>query len=98
MINNDTSIKLPQASEVSSNILSESLSLLPTSNKNSYNLRQGAEELGIDRATLRSWIKRGKVTYSSLPSGRIRISKDEIERLKQLLNGEPDNTKPLKSP
>jgi excisionase family DNA binding protein len=40
-------------------------------------------ELSVSRATIYRWCKRGVIEYVKLPSGHIRIPREEIEKLKQ---------------
>ena len=41
--------------------------------------REAALVIGVSKATLYRWIKRGWIKYLRLPNGYIRITKDELE-------------------
>lgn len=40
-------------------------------------------ELSVSRATIYRWCRKGVIKYVKLPSGHIRIPKEEVEKLKQ---------------
>lgn len=42
---------------------------------------KAAEALALHQATLRRWIKDGLVPYVRLPSGRVRLRRDDLSRL-----------------
>lgn len=45
-----------------------------------------AAELKVSNQTIRRWVRAGKIAHVRTPSGRIRIRRSEIRRIK---NGEP---------
>ena len=53
-----------------------------------YSLRKASEELGMDRHTLSRWIGRGWVKAVVLPSGRFRISEEELSHWRGKLSGQ----------
>jgi len=44
-------------------------------------VREVASILGVSRYTIYKWIKRGKISYVVLPTGRIRIPESEVKDL-----------------
>lgn len=52
---------------------------------------QAAAELGVNRATILSWIARGLVLSGTTPTGQHTISRTELERLKSQMSGAGKN-------
>lgn len=46
------------------------------------NMTAAADELGVSYATMVRWMKSGYIGYLKSPSGRKRITREEIERIK----------------
>jgi len=51
-----------------------------------YRIWDLERELSVSRATIYRWCKKGVIKYVKLPSGHIRIPKDEVIKLKQTTN------------
>ena len=60
-------------------------------NTKGYPLIRAFKELGLSRTTAYRWAKLGRIEVSRLPSGRFRISDEEVQRLKELLSGKQSN-------
>ena len=56
-------------------------------NTKGYPLVSAFKELGLSRTTAYRWVRLGRIEVSRLPSGRFRISDEEVQRLKELLSG-----------
>jgi len=63
--------------------MTKALASAETSNKEErlYTIRQTCELLGISRKTFHLWRVDGKVEWTVLPSGSIRISSEQIQKL-----------------
>ncbi len=48
--------------------------------------------LGVARTTMYRWLREHKISFTRLPSGRIRIPGEEVERIRILINGTAVNT------
>lgn len=46
-----------------------------------YKLAQVSEMLGVSIPTLRTWERRGMIAFVRLPSGTVRITDREVERI-----------------
>jgi len=57
----------------------------------SYTPKEVATELGINRKTAYRWIKQGLMGAVKL-GGRYRVSPQEVDRLRRLSGGRPDNS------
>jgi excisionase family DNA binding protein len=53
------------------------------SEKAFYKVWDLERELSVSRVTIYRWCKRGVIEYVKLPSGHIRIPREEVEKLKQ---------------
>ena len=53
-----------------------------------YSAGQAAKILGVKRATIISWIRRGLIRGGRTPTGNHVIPKDELEHLIALMSGE----------
>ena len=52
------------------------------------NLTQAARRLGITRATLRKWIRKGAVPAVRNPSGQVRVHEDDLQLVHRPLDPE----------
>lgn len=67
----------------------DQLSTQPTSELVYLSLHQVADRVGVSLRTVRRWIRDGRLPYVRLPSGSIRISVLELERLIRSLAARP---------
>lgn len=45
-----------------------------------FSLPEAAKAMGVSESSLRRWVKRSQIACRRLPSGRVEIPREEIER------------------